>query len=76
MEEWLANPSLMRADTSVEYHTIIEIDLETIKEPVFCAPNDPNSTCLLSEVQGEHINEVFISSCMKNIGSFVLLASY
>jgi aconitate hydratase 2/2-methylisocitrate dehydratase len=70
MEEWLANPSLMRADADAEYHTIIEIDLETIKEPVLCAPNDPDDARLLSDVQGEHIDEVFIGSCMTNIGHF------
>lgn len=70
MEEWLANPSLLRADKDAEYHTIIEIDLETIKEPVLCAPNDPDDARLLSEVQGEHIDEVFIGSCMTNIGHF------
>jgi len=70
MEEWLANPSLMRADADAEYHTIIEIDLETIKEPVLCAPNDPDDARLLSDVQGENIDEVFIGSCMTNIGHF------
>ncbi len=70
MEEWLANPQLMRADANAEYHTIIEIDLNTIKEPVLCAPNDPDDARLLSEVQGTKIDEVFIGSCMTNIGHF------
>lgn len=70
MEEWLANPSLMRADADAEYAAVIEIDLETIKEPVLCAPNDPDDARLLSNVQGEKIDEVFIGSCMTNIGHF------
>ncbi|MBU2862255.1 bifunctional aconitate hydratase 2/2-methylisocitrate dehydratase [Reinekea marina] len=70
MEEWLANPSLMRADADAEYATVIEIDLDQIKEPVLCAPNDPDDARLLSEVQGEKIDEVFIGSCMTNIGHF------
>jgi len=70
MEEWLENPSLMRADKDAEYAEIIEIDLEELKEPVLCAPNDPDDARLLSEVAGEKIDEVFIGSCMTNIGHF------
>ncbi|MCG6656948.1 bifunctional aconitate hydratase 2/2-methylisocitrate dehydratase [Halomonas campisalis] len=70
MEEWLANPSLMRADKDAEYAEVIEIDLEELKEPVLCAPNDPDDARLLSEVAGETIDEVFIGSCMTNIGHF------
>lgn len=70
MEEWLANPSLMRADQDAEYAEVIEIDLEELKEPVLCAPNDPDDARLLSEVAGEKIDEVFIGSCMTNIGHF------
>lgn len=70
MENWLANPQLMRADADAEYHTIIEIDLNDIKEPILCAPNDPDDARLLSEVTGEKIDEVFIGSCMTNIGHF------
>ncbi len=70
MEEWLANPSLMRADADAEYAEVIEIDLEELKEPVLCAPNDPDDARLLSEVAGEKIDEVFIGSCMTNIGHF------
>ncbi|NVK44579.1 MAG: bifunctional aconitate hydratase 2/2-methylisocitrate dehydratase [Oceanospirillaceae bacterium] len=70
MEEWLANPSLMRADADAEYAAVIEIDLSEIKEPVLCAPNDPDDARLLSEVAGENIDEVFIGSCMTNIGHF------
>ncbi|MCE0731213.1 bifunctional aconitate hydratase 2/2-methylisocitrate dehydratase [Halomonas sp. G15] len=70
MEEWLANPSLMRADKDAEYAEVIEIDLEELKEPVLCAPNDPDDARLLSEVAGEKIDEVFIGSCMTNIGHF------
>ena len=70
MEEWLANPSLMRADNDAEYAEVIEIDLDELKEPVLCAPNDPDDARLLSEVAGEKIDEVFIGSCMTNIGHF------
>ncbi len=70
MEEWLAKPELMRADNDAEYAHIIEIDLADIKEPILCAPNDPDDARLLSEVQDEKIDEVFIGSCMTNIGHF------
>ena len=70
MEAWLANPSLMRADKDAEYAEVIEIDLSDIKEPVLCAPNDPDDARLLSDVAGEKIDEVFIGSCMTNIGHF------
>ena len=70
MQEWLDNPSLMRADADAEYHTVIEIDLNDIKEPILCCPNDPDDAKLLSEVAGDNIDEVFIGSCMTNIGHF------
>lgn len=70
MEAWLANPSLMRADEDAEYAAVIEINLDELKEPVLCAPNDPDDARLLSEVQGAKIDEVFIGSCMTNIGHF------
>ncbi|WP_104203541.1 bifunctional aconitate hydratase 2/2-methylisocitrate dehydratase [Billgrantia saliphila] len=70
MEEWLANPSLLRADKDAEYAEVIEIDLAELKEPVLCAPNDPDDARLLSDVAGEKIDEVFIGSCMTNIGHF------
>ena len=70
MEEWLADPKLMRADKDAEYHTVIEIDMDQIKEPILCAPNDPDDARLLSEVAGDKIDEVFIGSCMTNIGHF------
>ena len=70
MEAWLANPSLMAADSDAEYAHIIEIDLADIKEPIVCCPNDPDDAKLLSEVAGVKIDEVFIGSCMTNIGHF------
>ncbi|PTQ73588.1 bifunctional aconitate hydratase 2/2-methylisocitrate dehydratase [Pseudomonas sp. GV071] len=70
MEAWLANPELLSADADAEYAEIVEIDLADIKEPVLCAPNDPDDARLLSTVQGEKIDEVFIGSCMTNIGHF------
>ncbi|MBA6412066.1 bifunctional aconitate hydratase 2/2-methylisocitrate dehydratase [Parahaliea sp. F7430] len=70
MEEWLANPSLMKADADAEYKEVIEIDLAEIKEPIVCCPNDPDDAKLLSEVAGDKVDEVFIGSCMTNIGHF------
>ncbi|GAB2944683.1 bifunctional aconitate hydratase 2/2-methylisocitrate dehydratase [Hafnia psychrotolerans] len=70
MEEWLANPSLLEADADAEYAAVIEIDLADIKEPILCAPNDPDDARLLSSVQNSKIDEVFIGSCMTNIGHF------
>ena len=70
MKKWIANPILLRADKNATYKEVIEIDLNTIKEPILCAPNDPDDAVLLSEVQGRNIDEVFIGSCMTNIGHF------
>ncbi|MCF2858810.1 bifunctional aconitate hydratase 2/2-methylisocitrate dehydratase [Pseudoalteromonas sp. SMS1] len=70
MQDWLENPTLMEADKDAEYAHTIDIDLSEIKEPILCAPNDPDDARLLSAVQGEEINEVFIGSCMTNIGHF------
>ncbi|MDX1341811.1 MAG: bifunctional aconitate hydratase 2/2-methylisocitrate dehydratase [Reinekea sp.] len=70
MQEWLDNPSLMRADADAEYAHVIEIDLSEIKEPILCAPNDPDDARTLSDVMNTKIDEVFIGSCMTNIGHF------
>ncbi len=70
MQEWLADPKLMEADADAEYAAIIEIDMNEIKEPILCAPNDPDDARLLSTVAGDKIDEVFIGSCMTNIGHF------
>ncbi|MFC3607361.1 bifunctional aconitate hydratase 2/2-methylisocitrate dehydratase [Stutzerimonas tarimensis] len=70
MEAWLANPQLLEADADAEYAAVIEIDLADVREPVLCAPNDPDDARLLSTVAGEKIDEVFIGSCMTNIGHF------
>lgn len=70
MEKWLANPSLLQADADAEYTKVYEIDLADIKEPVLCCPNDPDDAKLLSDVQGVKIDEVFVGSCMTNIGHF------
>ncbi|WP_434458474.1 bifunctional aconitate hydratase 2/2-methylisocitrate dehydratase [Stutzerimonas urumqiensis] len=70
MEAWLANPELLTADTDAEYTEVIEIDLAEVTEPVLCAPNDPDDARLLSQVAGDKIDEVFIGSCMTNIGHF------
>ena len=70
MQEWLDNPSLMRADADAEYAEIIEINMSEIKEPLLACPNDPDDVKPLSEVAGRKIDEVFIGSCMTNIGHF------
>ncbi|MDO6544101.1 bifunctional aconitate hydratase 2/2-methylisocitrate dehydratase [Photobacterium sanguinicancri] len=70
MEAWIANPELMEADKDAEYAHVIEIDLAEITQPILCAPNDPDDARLLSDVQGTEIDEVFIGSCMTNIGHF------
>jgi|TARA_B110000285_G_scaffold86756_1_gene99403 aconitate hydratase 2/2-methylisocitrate dehydratase len=70
MEEWLAEPSLMEADADAEYAAVIEIDLADIKEPIVCCPNDPDDAKLLSDVAGDNVDEIFIGSCMTNIGHF------
>jgi aconitate hydratase 2/2-methylisocitrate dehydratase len=70
MEKWLETPELLEADADAEYAAIIEIDLAEVTEPVVCAPNDPDDARLLSEVAGDQVDEVFIGSCMTNIGHF------
>jgi aconitate hydratase 2/2-methylisocitrate dehydratase len=70
MEEWLAKPVLLEADPKASYAATIEIDLNKITEPILCAPNDPDDARLLSTVQGDKIDEVFIGSCMTNVGHF------
>ncbi len=70
MEAWLANPSLLKGDADADYAAVIEIDLADIKEPIVACPNDPDDVKLLSEVAGNKIDEVFIGSCMTNIGHF------
>lgn len=70
MEDWLANPQLMEADLDAEYAEMIEIDLNEIKEPLVAAPNDPDNIKTLSEVANDPVHEVFIGSCMTNIGHY------
>lgn len=70
MENWLNDPQLLEADADAEYAAVIEIDLNEIKEPILCAPNDPDDARLLSDVANSKIDEVFIGSCMTNIGHF------
>ncbi len=70
MEAWIAKPELLKADANADYAEIIEIDMNEIKEPILACPNDPDDVKFLSEVAGEKIDEVFIGSCMTNIGHF------
>ena len=70
MEAWLANPVLMKADADAQYAAVIEIDLADVHEPIVACPNDPDDVKTLSEVAGSKIDEVFIGSCMTNIGHF------
>ncbi|MBL7002591.1 MAG: bifunctional aconitate hydratase 2/2-methylisocitrate dehydratase [Gammaproteobacteria bacterium] len=70
MQDWLANPQLMVADSNAQYSAIIEINLNDIKEPLVACPNDPDDVKTLSAVAGTKIDEVFIGSCMTNIGHF------
>ncbi len=70
MEEWIASGELLEADPDAEYAAVIEIDLADVKEPLVACPNDPDDVKPLSEVAGDKIDEVFIGSCMTNIGHF------
>ena len=70
MEAWIANPQLLKADTNADYAEIIEINIDEIKEPILACPNDPDDVKFLSAVAGAKIDEVFIGSCMTNIGHF------
>jgi aconitate hydratase 2/2-methylisocitrate dehydratase len=70
MEEWLANPELMSADKDAEYADTLEVNLSEITEPIVAAPNDPDNVKLMSECSNDKIDEVFIGSCMTNIGHY------
>ena len=70
VNEWLKNPQLLKADKDAEYAAVIEIDLSEITEPILACPNDPDDVKLLSEVQGTKIQDIFLGSCMTNIGHF------
>lgn len=70
MEAWLANPQLLKGDADAEYAAVIEIDLAEIHEPIVACPNDPDDVKTLADVAGSKIDEVFIGSCMTNIGHF------
>jgi aconitate hydratase 2/2-methylisocitrate dehydratase len=70
MEAWIANPQLLEPDADADYAAVIDIDLNEIREPIVACPNDPDDVKLLSEVAGQQIDEVFIGSCMTNIGHY------
>ncbi|SOZ73986.1 bifunctional aconitate hydratase 2 and 2-methylisocitrate dehydratase (fragment) [Cupriavidus taiwanensis] len=70
MENWLNEPSLLRADQNATYAAVLEINLDEISEPILCCPNDPDDARFLSEVAGTNIDEVFLGSCMTNVSHF------
>jgi aconitate hydratase 2/2-methylisocitrate dehydratase len=70
MQTWLANPQLLEADADAEYAAVIEVDLDQLSEPILACPNDPDNVKTLSDVAGARIDEVFIGSCMTNIGHY------
>ncbi|HMW51410.1 MAG TPA: bifunctional aconitate hydratase 2/2-methylisocitrate dehydratase, partial [Rhodocyclaceae bacterium] len=70
MEDWIANGVLLKGDANAQYAAVIEIDLAEVTEPILACPNDPDDVKVLSEVAGDKIDEVFIGSCMTNIGHF------
>ncbi len=70
IQEWLKNPKLLAADENAQYAAVIDVDLSKITEPILACPNDPDDVKLLSEVEGTPIHDVFIGSCMTNIGHF------
>jgi aconitate hydratase 2/2-methylisocitrate dehydratase len=70
MEEWIAHPELLAPDDNADYHKVLEVDMSAIREPLLACPNDPDDVRTLSEVAGTPIDEVFIGSCMTNIGHF------
>merc|ERR1719454_358691 len=70
MEAWLEDPTLMEADKDAEYAAVIDINMDEIKEPILCCPNDPDDAKTLSDVANTKVDEVFIGSCMTNIGHF------
>lgn len=70
MEAWLSSPDLIEADSDAEYAEVIDIDMTEITQPILCCPNDPDDVKLLSEVSGTKVDEVFIGSCMTNIGHY------
>ncbi len=75
MQDWLDNPELIEADDDCTYAEILEIDMDEITEPILCCPNDPDDAKLLSEIGAQNISEVFIGSCMTNIGHYRAAAS-
>ncbi|MDQ7068818.1 MAG: bifunctional aconitate hydratase 2/2-methylisocitrate dehydratase [Sulfurimonas sp.] len=70
MKDWLANPTLMKPDADAEYAAVIDINLNEITEPILACPNDPDNVKLLSEVAGTKLDEVFLGSCMTNVGHY------
>ena len=75
MDEFIAHPSSIAADPDCEYAVVLEINMDEITEPILCVPNDPDAAFLLSECQGTKLDEIFVGSCMTNIGHYRAVAS-
>ena len=75
MDEFIAHPSSIAADPDCEYAAVLEINMDEITEPILCVPNDPDAAFLLSECQGTKLDEIFVGSCMTNIGHYRAVAS-
>lgn len=75
MDEFIAHPTHIKADPDCEYAAVLEINMDEITEPILCVPNDPDAAYLLSECQGTKLDEIFVGSCMTNIGHYRAVAS-
>lgn len=75
MEDFIENPTHIKADPDCEYAAVLTINMDEITEPILCVPNDPDAAFLLSECQGTHLDEIFVGSCMTNIGHYRALAT-
>ena len=75
MDEFVAHPTQIKADPDCSYAAVLEINMDEITEPILCVPNDPDAAYLLSECQGTKLDEIFVGSCMTNIGHYRAVAS-
>ena len=75
MDEFVAHPTQITSDPDCSYAAVLEINMDEITEPILCVPNDPDAAYLLSECQGTKLDEIFVGSCMTNIGHYRAVAS-